>query len=136
MPFPRRILPTSQPYITKAEYDAKVSELERKIEEFKQSISVTVEQIDFPDWTKLTSLKANTTYTFDTNGYLLVGTSGGNGNRWIETTINGQKIRWNGDYGSYKYGWGCMQLYIPIRRNINFTFKVSQSLPYAYFLAC
>lgn len=139
MPFKRRALPTAQNYITKEEHDAKIAELEQKISAVEQSVTVTIEKFDFPDWTKLTALNENEVYRFDTNGYLLVGMRGGNGDRWIETSINGQTIRWLGDSGSYKYGWGCMQVYLPIRKGVSFYFCVNhrnQSVAFAYFLGC
>lgn len=136
MPFKRRILPTSKPYTTKEEYEAKIKELEQKIDDLKSSITVSIEQLDFPDWSKVTQLAVNTTYNFDTNGYLLIGQGGGDGNRQITTIINGKKIIWNGDNGAYKYGWGCMQVYLPIRKNITFSFNVTQDLKFGYFLSC
>lgn len=139
MPFKRRLLPTSQNYVTQDQYDSKIREFEQKLNEIQTSVNVTIEKFDFPDWNNLTTLSENQEYTFDTNGYLLVGISGGNGNRWIETTINGRTVRWDGDHGSYKYGWGCMQAYLPIRRNTRFTFRIShnnQYLAFAYFLGC
>ena len=139
MAFQRRQLPTSQNYVTQEQYATKIQELERKLNEIQSSVNVTIEKFDFPDWSKFTSLNENQVYTFDTNGYLLVGTNGGNGNRWIETTINGRTVRWTGDGGAYKYGWGCMQVYLPIRRNIPFRFAVNhnnQTLSFAYFLGC
>ena len=139
MAFQRRLLPTSQNYVTQEQYDAKIQEFEQKLNDIQSSVSVTIEKFDFPDWSKFTSLNENQEYEFDTNGYLFVGTNGGNGNRWIETTINGRTVRWTGDSGAYKYGWGCMQVYLPVRRNILFTFKVNhrnQILSFAYFLGC
>ena len=100
MPFKRRILPTSKPYTTKEEYEAKIKELEQKIDDLKSSITVSIEQLDFPDWSKITQLAVNTTYNFDTNGYLLIGQGGGDGNRQITTIINGKEIIWNGDNGA------------------------------------
>ena len=91
MPFKRRLLPTSKPYTTKKEYEAKIKELEQKIEDLKASITVSIEQLDFPDWSKVTRLNVDTTYKFDTNGYLLIGQGGGNGDRQITTLINGKK---------------------------------------------
>lgn len=139
MAFQRRQLPTSQNYVTQEQYATKLQELEQKLNEIQSSVSVTIEKFDFPDWSKFTSLTENTTYTFDTNGYLLAGTNGGNGDRWIDVWINGRSVRFTGDGGAYKYGWGCMQIYLPIRRNIPFRFAVNhnnQILSFAYFLGC
>ena len=139
MAFQRRLLPTSQNYVTQEQYDAKIQEFEQKLNDIQSSVSVTIEKFDFPDCSKFTPLNENQEYEFDTNGYLFVGTDGGNGNRWIETTINGRTVRWTGDSGAYKYGWGCMQVYLPIRRNTKFTFHVNhsnQKLSFAYFLGC
>ena len=139
MAFQRRLLPTSQNYVTQEQYNAKIQEFELKFYDIQSSVSVSIENFDFPDWSKFTSLNEDQEYVFDTNGYLFVGTNGGNGDRWIETTINGRTVRWTGDGGAYKYGWGCMQVYLPVRRDIRFTFKVNhrnQSLSFAYFLGC
>lgn len=92
--------------------------------------------IGFPDWTKVSTLTTATTYTAPTNGYLIVGTKGGNGNRWIDVAINGANYRFNGDNGAYQYGWGCMQLTLPMSKGTKYQFSVSQKLAFAYFLGC
>ena len=91
---------------------------------------------EFPDWSSVTDLEANTTYTANTNGFLMIGVAGGNGNRQITTTINGVTLQWNGDFGSYQYGWGCMQVYLPIKKGSTYSFSHQQSKAFARFITC
>ncbi len=135
MPFQRRILPSQTEYVPKSVFDETVRQLRAEI----QASTTIIEQLDFPDWTKVTGLSRGSTYKFPYNGYLVVGMAGGNGDRWISVNINGVSRTYWGDSGAYKYGWGCMQLTLPIRRNISFSFNnntSNQSTRFAYFVGC
>lgn len=139
MSFPRRLLATSKDYITKEEHNAAIATLEARINSLQQSVNTAVNTFNFPNWSKLYAVGENHSYTFLSNGYLLVGMASINSDRWIDTNINGRYIRWSGDSGAYKYGWGCMQIFLPISKNTPFSFSVNHRhgiLTFAYFLEC
>ena len=90
----------------------------------------------FPTWTNVANVSANTTYTAQHDGYLMLGMGGGNGTYWIDTTINGTTYRWNGNTdNAYKYGWQTMQLCLPMAKGVTYSFTGSKSFFYARFVA-
>lgn len=95
---------------------------------------------DFPDWTNVQALVEGRQYTADKNGYILVGVAGGNGNRYIYFTVNERTYTFVGDEGSYKYGWGCMQMCLPIKKGVIFSVSSPQShgasWRFGYFVKC
>lgn len=93
----------------------------------------------FPDWKNVIGLSPNTGYTAATNGYLMIGVAGGNGTRMIATNINGTYIEWYGDSGAYQYGWGCMQVFLPIKKGCSYSFGYNsgnQGVRFALFVGC
>ena len=92
----------------------------------------------FPKWTNVINISADQTYTAATDGYLMIGVAGGNGNRQIQTNINGTTYVWNGDNGAYQYGWGCMQVYLPIAKGVQYSFSYAsrnQEVTFARFVS-
>lgn len=104
----------------------------------KDDLKTEITSSVFPTWENvITDLQPDTTYTAETNGFLMLGIAGGNGNRLISTIINGVQYDWWGDAGSERYGWGCMQVYLPIAKGCIYSFlppPSNQSFRFALFV--
>ncbi len=77
----------------------------------------------FPDWTHVKTLSEGATYIAERDGYIIFGGAGGNGDRCLYATINGNTYTFTGDTGAYKYGWGCMQLTLPIKKGVRYSIR-------------
>lgn len=89
----------------------------------------------FPTWTSVQNVSAKVQYIAETDGYLLIGIGGGNGNYSITTVINGTTYSWPGQTGAYKYGWMTMQLCLPMAKGTTYYFTHTQTLRFARFLS-